>query len=176
MKIKKIYTVNLNKNLLKSIILLKKNHWKFDLKSQYLWFKTNAYKKDLHFLYYSKTELVGYVHLGKRSFFTIKKKGISKKNEYILFRNLIVKDLYRKKGIASEIMLSVNNHLRKVKKTSFLICNKKLIRFYKKNNWSYIFKRNFKIKDHNHKFYGMTYPSLSKKNVKKYVFYYKKIP
>ena len=74
MKIKKIYTVNLNKNLLKSIILLKKNHWDFDLKSQYLWFKTNAYKKDLHFLYYLKNELVGYVHLGKRSFFTIKKK------------------------------------------------------------------------------------------------------
>ena len=174
MPIKKFITEDLNKNTVKSIILLKKNYWDFNLKSQYLWFKKNAFKKDLHFMFYIKKDLIGYVHLGKRSFFEIKKKEIGKKKEYILFRNLIVKDSFREKGIASKIMTSVNNYLKKVKKTSFLICKKKTIKFYKKNNWSNIIKSNFVIKDHSHKLYAMTYPSLSKKNIKKYNFYYNK--
>ena len=125
MKIRKIYTKKLNKNLLDSIISLKKSHWNFSYASQYSWFKKNSFNNDIHFLFFLKKELIGYVHLGKRTFFTINKNEIKKKSKYILFRNLIINKKYRFTGIGSNIMLSVNNFLKKNKKNSFLICKKK---------------------------------------------------
>ena len=69
MKVQRIYTQKISKDLLNSIILLKKSHWNFDLKSQFTWFKNNCFKNDIHFLCFIKDKLVGYGHLGVRTFF-----------------------------------------------------------------------------------------------------------
>ena len=108
MNIKKVSTDKLNKNFLRSIILLKNTHWNFDLKSQFTWFKNNCFKKDIHFLCFIKDKLVGYGHLGVRTFFIGKKNNINNKLKYILYRTLIVNKDYRKKGIATKIEISIN--------------------------------------------------------------------
>tara|TARA_B100000965_G_scaffold236574_1_gene198242 strand:- start:849 stop:1373 length:525 start_codon:yes stop_codon:yes gene_type:complete len=174
MKILKIYTKKLNKNLLDSIISLKKSHWNFSYTSQYSWFKKNSFKNDIHFLFFLKKELIGYVHLGKRTFFTINKNDIKKKSKYILFRNLIISKQYRFTGIGSKIMLSVNNYLKKNKKISFLICKKKIINFYKKNGWLIIKKKSFRIMDHKHNMHGMVFKNKVNLSDQKYYFYYNK--
>ena len=174
MKVRKIYTQKINKDLLNSIILLKKSHWNFSYTSQLSWFNKNSFKNDIHFLFFLKKELMGYVHLGERTHLITNKKNITKKSKYILFRNLIINKKYRNRGIGSKIMLSVNNYLKKIKKKSFLICKKKVINFYKKNGWLNIEKKKFRIIDHKHNMYGMTF--FDKRNLydKKYYFHYNK--
>ena len=174
MSIQKIYNQKIDKDLIDSIILLKKSHWNFSYKSQYSWFKKNSFKNDIHFLFFLKKELIGYVHLGERTYLTINHKNISKKSKYILFRNLIISRKHRNIGAGSRIMLSVNNYLKKIKKKSFLICKKKVISFYKKNGWLKIDNKIFKIIDHKHNMYGMIFYKKKSLSDKKYHFYYNK--
>tara|TARA_B100000780_G_C20965869_1_gene385608 strand:+ start:149 stop:673 length:525 start_codon:yes stop_codon:yes gene_type:complete len=174
MNVRKIYTQKINNDLLNSIILLKKSHWNFSYASQLSWFKKNSFKNDIHFLFFLKKELIGYVHLGKRTYFTTSEKKITIKSKYILFRSLIINKKYQNTGIGSKIMLSVNNYLKKIKKRSFLICKKKVINFYKKNSWLIIQKKYFKIIDHKHNMYGMIFHNKNNLSDKKYYFHYNK--
>ena len=174
MNVRKLYTQKINNDLLNSIILLKKSHWNFSYTSQLSWFKKNSFKNDIHFLLFLKKELIGYVHLGKRTYFTTSKKNITIKSKYILFRNLIINKKYRNTGVGSKIMLSVNNYLKKIKKRSFLICKKKAINFYKKNSWLIIQKKHFKITDHKNNMHGMIFYNKNNLSDKKYYFYYDK--
>tara|TARA_B110001450_G_scaffold231615_1_gene233619 strand:- start:537 stop:1061 length:525 start_codon:yes stop_codon:yes gene_type:complete len=174
MKIQKIYTQKINTDHLDLIILLKKSHWNFSYKSQYTWFKKNAFKDDIHLLFFLKKELIGYVHLGERTHLITNQKNIKKKSKYILFRNLIISKKHRNTGTGSKIMLSVNNYLKKIKKKSFLICKKKVINFYKKNGWLNIENKKFRIIDHKHNMYGMIFYDKINQSDKKYYFYYNK--
>ena len=171
MHIKKISTYKLNRNLLKSIILLKNTHWNFSVKSQFTWFKNNCHKKDLHFLCFIKDKLVGYGHLGVRTFFIRNKED---KFKYILYRTLIVNKDYRKKGIASKIEISINKYLDKIKKNAFLITQKRTTNFHKKHGWLLLKKINFKIIDHKNSLHGMIRPKTKSIMNKKFLLYYDK--
>ena len=174
MNIKKISTYKLNRNLLKSIILLKNTHWNFSLKSQFAWFKNNCQKKDLHFLCFIKDRLVGYGHLGVRTFFIGNKDNIDNEFKYILYRTLIVNKDYRNKGIASKIEISINKYLDKIKKNAFLITKKKTINFHKKHGWLSLKKINFKIIDHKNTLHGMIRPKTKSIMGKNFLLYYDK--
>ena len=74
-------------------------------------------------------------------------------------------------------MLFNNKILNKLKKHSFLTCEKKTIPFYLKYNWKILPKNKFKIMDHKPAWFsslasinGMTH-NLDRK-VKKKIFYY----
>ena len=174
MNVRKIYTQKISNDLLNSIILLKKSHWNFDLKSQFTWFKNNCFKKDIHFLCFIKDKLVGYGHLGVRTFFIGKKNNINNKFKYILYRTLIVNKDYRKKGIATKIEISINRYLEKIQKNAFLITKKKTINFHKKHGWLPIKKSNFQIIDHKNTLHGMIRPKMKNIMSKKFTLYYDK--
>ncbi len=159
LKINSKTTQKLNKKNIQDLCNLKKQHWKFNLQEQMKWFKKNAKLLDEHVLIYSKKILVGYVHLGLRSYF---KKNT--KFKYVLFRNLIVDRKHRKKNISFLIMQKANEYIKKKKKTGFLICKKKMCKFYKKFGWKVILKKDFKLKDHKHsKMKFMTFGNVFRK-------------
>jgi len=165
MIVKTIATNNLKFKQIKCICILKKQHWKFNLKNQINWFKNNAFKKDYHVLVYSSFVLVGYVHLGIRKLLLN-----SKNKKYILFRNLIVHKKYRNMNISSLIMKYANNHIIKNKKIGFLICKKKICNFYIKYNWKIINKKKNKLLDHKNK--NMKFMVFKNNPGNKFFFYY----
>ena len=155
----------LNKKQIIDLCNLKKQHWKFNLKEQAKWFQNNAKSSDKHFLIYSKKTLVGYVHLGLRSYFNKKVKF-----KYVLFRNLIVEKKHRKKNISFIIMKKANEYIKKGKKIGFLICKEKMCKFYKKFGWKIVLKKDYKLIDHNHsKMKFMIYGNVFSK--KKFYYY-----
>ena len=172
MKIKKILTHKLNKNLLKAIIKLKRSHWKFSYASQYSWFKKYSFKNDVHFLLFLKKELIGYAHLGKRTLLTINKKDQKKRSKYILFRTFVISKKYRQIGIGSKMMISLNDFFKRSKKISLLITRKELVNYYKKKNWIILKKKSFSIIDHKHNLFGMVFKKTFNSPDKKYYFYY----
>jgi len=122
---------------------LKNSFWKYGKKKQFLWFKKNINKHDVHNLVYLNKILIGYNLLRKRVFYI---KDI--KYFYFYFDTLIIHSKYRNQKIA-QFLLNINNEIFKKKNLhSFLICKKNHIEFYKKFNWSKIQVSNFEINDH----------------------------
>ena len=126
----------------KNILKLKNEFWKKGIKSQKEWFKRNIKTFDIHNLLYLRSKLIGYTCLRYRS--KLIKKNFSK---YLLFDTLIISKINRKKGLGSILMefnnmIILNNNL-----PSFLVCEKKTIEFYKKNNWKLLKKKLFLIRD-----------------------------
>ena len=152
-----IKLVSLNSKYLKKIEIteickLKNIHWKFGLKSNLEWFKKNVKKTDLHNLLYLNKELIGYTLLRKR-LAVIK----NKKKKYLYFDTLIIKDKFRRLGY-SKILMDFNNKVIKKKKLhSFLICYKKLVKFYKKFGWTKSKEKKFEIMDFKFFTNGMTF-------------------
>ena len=99
-------TKNLTNQQIKDICSLKNKHWKFGFKSQIEWFKINSFANDIHYQIYNKKKLIGYLHLGNRSFRKLNKKGY-----YILFRNLIVNKNFRSNGLSKQIMKFANTYI-----------------------------------------------------------------
>ena len=161
-----VSTYELKNNQIKEICVLKNQQWKFGIKSQIKWFKKNIKKNDIHNLFYLKSKLIGYTVLRKGTY-KIKKKN--SKKTYLYFDTLIIDKKYRKKKL-SNILMSFNNTI--IKQTglfSFLICKKKLINFYKKNNWIKLNRKNVKILDHQFNICAMIF---NNKNLsRKYDFY-----
>tara|TARA_Y100001970_G_C14010238_1_gene738005 strand:- start:309 stop:827 length:519 start_codon:yes stop_codon:yes gene_type:complete len=159
-------TKNLTNQQVKDICSLKNKHWKFGFKSQIEWFKINSFANDIHYQIYNKKKLIGYLHLGNRSFRKLNIKG-----DYILFRNLIVDKNFRSSGLSKQIMKFANTYIKSKKKIGFLICKRKLLTYYLKNEWSFKYKKNYTLNDHNHNkmifmFYNLRYNGRLK-------FYYK---
>ena len=119
-----------------------------------------------------KNELIGYAHLGKRTFLTINKNNKKKKSKYILFRTFVISKKYRYIGIGSKMMISLNKFFKESKKISLLITRKELINYYKKKDWIILKKKSFDIIDHKHNLYGMVFKKTFKSSNKKYYFYY----
>ena len=165
--LKRILTKNLSNKELLMVVNLKRTHWKYSLKSQLKWIKQNSLANDNHFLLLKDKELIGYVHLGLR---TLENAKIKKK--YILFRNLIIKNNFRKKNFSGIIMRKVNNYILSKKKSSFLVCKKSLLNFYKKNNWNKVDKKKFLLMDHNYN--NMCLMSYNLNTKKETRFYYYK--
>ena len=168
MILKNFSTKDLSKNHIKQINHLKKNHWKYNIKDQYKWFDLNAHKKDLHFLVFIGSKLTGYVHLSLRSFYL--DKNLRNKNKYILFRNLLVIKKYRKLGVARLIMNSVNHYVKKKKLFSFLLCKKRVFKFYQNFDWKKLNKTDYKLIDHEYSAMAMTFNLKKNKKKNRYFF------
>ena len=150
---KSVNTKKLKKKEILSICKLKNTQWKYGLKSQLKWFNKNIQNNDIHNLLYLEENLVGYNLLRKRKFFL---KG--KKKNYFYFDTIIVLKKYRRMKIGKLICEFSAKIIKKTKLHSMLICQNKLLKFYKKYEWQKIAKKNFKILDHE---YPKDYSAMS---------------
>ena len=156
--LKSVISEKLTKKEIREICLLKDKQWKFGIKSQLIWFKNNVKNYDIHNLFYIKSKLVGYTLLRKR---TCENKKLNKKAKYLLFDTLVIDKKYRGMKL-SNLLMSFNSIIIKQSGFfSFLICDKKLVNFYEKNNWKKIDKKFFKIIDYPFKFNGMIFNKLN---------------
>ncbi len=120
-------TYQLDKNLIESICKLKNSHWKTTIKLQKEFFTKNCKKKDIHSILILKKKIIGYTLLRKRK--------LDEKNFYLLFDTMIINKKFRDKGFA-KILMGYNNFvIKKNKLSSILICEKRLVDFYKKFSW-----------------------------------------
>ena len=155
--------------LINKICELKNSYWHFGLKSNKNWFKKNVYKNDIHLLMFkdkNKTILVGYTLLRKRKYFANNRFGY-----YFYLDTIIIDKAFRGKKIGQLMMKQNNITIKKNKIPAFLICNKRLINFYKLNKWKIIKKNYFKLSDHKIKNkYGMVFNFKKiKKGLKFYI-------
>ena len=127
------YTNKLSKNQKLEILKLKNSHWRYSLREQLLHFTKNFKKNDLNNLLYYKKKLIGFTALKKQ-----KKKVI----KYLLFDTLIIHKHFRKNDLSSVLMLFNNSIIKKTNMRSFLICQKKMCKFYKKFGWKIYNKNN----------------------------------
>ena len=65
-----------------------------------------------------------------------------------------------------------NSIIRQMGFISFLVCNSKSVKFYKKNNWKILNKKKFEIADHPFSKIGMVFNKYNK--IKKILFYFNK--
>ena len=131
-------TNKLDENLVNLICKLKNSHWKTTFKLQKFFFTKNCKRNDLHSMLIYKEKIIGYTMLRKRK--------LDKKNFYLLFDTMIINRGFRNKGFA-KILMNYNNLIIKNNNlSSILVCEKKLISFYRKFSWTL---SNFKTKNSN---------------------------
>jgi hypothetical protein len=145
-------TFELKKNEIIQICKLKNSFWKFGLKSNLDWFRNNIKRNDIHNLIFTNFKLIGYTALRINSLFKNKSKI-----KYFYFDTLIIDKKYRFNELSSILMHFNNQIILNNKKISFLICQKEMIKFYKKFYWELLNKKYFTIKDHNFASYGMSF-------------------
>tara|TARA_B100000886_G_scaffold339213_1_gene303998 strand:- start:7744 stop:8256 length:513 start_codon:yes stop_codon:yes gene_type:complete len=133
---------NLPKKIQIKILKLKKEYWKYDLKSQSDWFKNNILINDIHNCLFFKKILAGYTCLRKRKLIQSKRKI-----PFLLFDTLIIKKKYQKNRFGKNIMKFNNKIIKKKNCPSYLLTTKKNISFYLKNDWK-IINRSFTFKNH----------------------------
>tara|TARA_B110001450_G_C17487129_1_gene426716 strand:+ start:142 stop:660 length:519 start_codon:yes stop_codon:yes gene_type:complete len=165
-----IISSKLKNSQIKSICLLKDKKWKFGIKSQIKWYKKNIKKNDIHNLFYIKSKLVGYTLLRKR---TYEIRSLNKRTNYLLFDTLIIDKKYRGKKLSNLLMSFNNTIINQSGYFSFLICERELISFYKKNKWIKVNNKNINIIDHLFSSNGMIF-NMKDVNKKKHYFYVNK--
>ncbi len=169
LKLKVKHLKKLDRNLLSKILKLKKSHYKFSLSSQKVWFKKNIQNLDKHLILYNKKNVIGYnvLRLKKIKFIYQKSKVLN--NAYI-FDTIIIKNEFRNQGFSNLIMNKSNHIIKRKKYISFLVCKKKMIKFYKYFNWKIISDNKISISNfkkgnkHVWMYYGK---KLNIKNIKK---------
>ena len=134
-------TSKLSNKEIRSICLLKNTYWKYGINSQVTWFKKNVKSFDVHNMLLINKKLVGYTLLRVRK---MKSHFISK---YFLFDTLIIKKEFRKTKLSNSIMNFNNSVIKKNKKISFLVCKKKLIKYYNKYGWVKLNKKKIRVMD-----------------------------
>ena len=132
-----------SKNI-KEICYLKDKHWKFGIKSQIKWFKKNIKEKDVHNLFYIKSDLVGYTVLREKTLLTESPKT---KSKYFLFDTFIIDPKQRNKGYAKLLMNFNNLIIERSGFFSFLICDNKIVNFYLNFKWKKLRKKYYEIVD-----------------------------
>ena len=162
-----ITSSQLSKKQISAICELKNQQWKFGIKSQINWFNKNIKHKDIHNMFYIKNKLIGYTLLKKRNY-NINK--IKKEFKYLLFDTLIIDKKYRKKKLSNLLMSFNNTVIKQLGYSSFLMCNKEHVSFYKKFNWIKLKVNNIVVKDHNFAGYGMAYNKKTPQNTKHYFY------
>ena len=142
---------NLSKFEIIQICKLKNTQWKYGLSSQVEWFKKHVKNDDIHNFILYKKKIISYTLLRKRSLFL---KNLKRSN-YLYFDTLIVGKNYRNLGVGKKIMILNSKVIKKNKLPSLLLCDDKLISFYKKYGWKKINEKKINIQDH----------KLEKKNI-----------
>ena len=138
-------TKKLKKTDVIQICKLKNTEWRYGFNSQKAWFDKYIKLNDIHNMLLINKKIYAYTCLRNRSYKI--GKNLSK---YLLFDTLIVRNTVRKKGFGKLIMEYNNHIINKQKKPSFLVCRKKTIKFYIKNNWKLIHSKHYKIMDNNY--------------------------
>ena len=151
-------TSKLSNKEIRSICLLKNTHWKYGINYQLTWFKKNVKSFDIHNMLLINKELVGYTLLRVRK---MKSHFISK---YFLFDTIIIKKEFRKRKLSNSIMNFNNSVIKKNKKISFLLCEKKLIKYYNKYGWVKLNKKKIRVMDGKFNKNGMIF-NCKKRNV-----------
>ena len=149
-----IVSTKLKKKQINEICLLKDKEWKFGIKSQMNWFDRNIKRDDIHNLLYINTKLIGYTLLRKRF---CKFNNIAKKKTYLLFDTLVIDKKFRNNNYSTLLMNFNNKIIKKKGFFSFLICKKKLVKFYIKNGWKKLNKNKIKIIDYKFSTFGMIF-------------------
>ena len=169
MKFFKTPTFKLRKEDIYQIINLKNSQWDYGISSQLKWFnnKKNVFKSDLHFFLKKNKSIVAYVQLGKRKYIINYKTG-----KYILFRTLIVLKSQRGKNLSNKIMNEGVKFIKLQKKPCFLLCKKKLVKFYKKYGFKELNKKKYKLEDHKNSLHGMVHNLNKTDLIKMKKFYY----
>jgi hypothetical protein len=127
-------TNQLNKKEISKICKLKNQQWKFKYKNQIDWFDSNIKLLDIHNFILIKSNIIGYTCLRKKNLlFHFKRK--EKKIKYLHFDTLVVDHKHQNMNIGGNMMNFNNQIIKKNFKTSFLVCEKKLIKFYEKFGW-----------------------------------------
>ena len=102
----------IKKQDIKSILHLKKQNWKYPLKSQYKYFYSNLRPNDIHCMMYLKKNLIGYTLLRLREIFGTK---------FLLFDTYIISKKFRSQGYGADLLLFDNKIIKK-KKITFNTC------------------------------------------------------
>ena len=146
----------IKKQDIKSILHLKKQNWKYPLKSQYKYFYSNLRPNDIHCMMYLKKNLIGYTLLRLREIFGTK---------FLLFDTYIISKKFRSQGYGADLLLFDNKIIKKKKLPSILVCRKSMIKFYKNFGWNL---SKIKIKNKNVMYYNVNKGKLliSKKYIK----------
>ena len=151
---------NLSKSEINQICKLKNTQWKHTLVSQINWFKKFVKKNDIHNFVINKKKIVGYTFLRKRTLFI--KKNFIKKN-YLYFDTLIINKDFRNLGLGKKVMILNSKIIRRNKLPSFLVCEKNLMKFYKKFGWKKLNKKSVEFED-----YKIKKKSIMSFNLKKF--------
>jgi hypothetical protein len=130
-------TKQLSQKEISQICKLKNQQWKFNYKNQIDWFGSNIKLEDIHNFILIKSNIIGYTCLRKKKLLIHFKKK-EKKIKYLHFDTLVVDRKHQKMDIGGNMMNFNNRIIKKNFKTSFLICEKKLIKFYEKFGWALI--------------------------------------
>ena len=154
-------TFQLKKKEIMQICKLKNSFWKFGLRSNLDWFKNNIKRNDIHNLIFANFKLIGYTVLRVNSLFKNKNKI-----KYFYFDTLIIDKKYRSNKLSSILMNFNNQTILNNKKISFLICQNRMIKFYKKFFWKLLNKKYFTIKDHKFSSFGMFFNNKFKTKTK----------
>ena len=161
-------TFQLKKEEIMQICKLKNSFWKFGLKSNLDWFRNNIKRNDIHNLIFTNFKLIGYTVLRVNSLLKIKNKI-----KYFYLDTLIIDKKYRFINLSSILMTFNNQIILNNKKISFLICQKQMIKFYKKFFWKLLNKKYFTIKDHKFSSYGMFFNNKFKIKTKYDIYLYR---
>ena len=143
-------TFQLKKNEVMQICKLKNSFWKFGLKSNLDWFRSKIKSNDIHNLIFANFKLIGYTVLRVNSLLRNKRKI-----KYFYLDTLIIHKKHRSNKFSSILMHFNNQIILNNKKISFLICQKQMVKFYKKFSWKLLNKKYFTIKDHKFSSYVM---------------------
>ena len=140
-KLKISRTKNLESILKKQIFSLKNSHYKFSLAEQKKWFNQNINSNDIHLMIIFKKKIIGYNCLRIKKAFINNFNSNIKISYFFLFDTLIVDKKFRNLK-ASTILLKKSSELIEKKfDLSFLICERKMINYYKNFKWR-IFPKN----------------------------------
>ena len=127
-KLKSLKSNFLKKKEKIAIFKIKNSHWSNSINEQKKWYYDNINKKDIHNLLYLNDTLIGYNCLRRMTSNNLKK-------NFLLFDTVIIKKKLRKSKLGTILMIFNNQIVKDKKLPAVLLCDKKKIKFYEKNNW-----------------------------------------
>ena len=160
-KYKIIKNKNINNKQIEDISRLKDSFWKYGLKSQKKFLKSNNKSNDLHILAFKEKKIIGYVNLKIKK---LRKNSVNKESQFFLFDGFIVDKSFRNMQIGQNLIEICKNKSRKRKMPILLLCKKSILGFYENFNFKIISKRKFFFINHQYKGILMHY-NLKMKNI-----------
>ena len=157
LEIKSYKNPKLSYSIKRDIINLKKTYWKFSTSSQLNWFKKNIHPQDVHNCLFLNNKLIGYTLLRNRKMLIN-----DNKKKYFLIDTVTISKEFRMNNFGNLLMEFNNNFIKKKNYIGFLLCKKKIAKFYINNNWKNIKKNKLHVDGKKSKLNGMYY-NLPKK-------------